>query len=459
MNVLTYERELLKKERRKNEMIPLPLLSLGLFLADRRKAHRGKSIEEARYDDLLLRRPEELCYQEARTAAGILLLLLGGLLLTGLIFFARRGPDGVSRLARPGFGTENTVPLKVRIGEEEESILVTVSGRDPEGEALEAALDRAFEALKTEGLGRNASWDSVTDHLNFRTEHDAGIRLSYRSSDPELLSDRGIVLAEEIPEEGLPLEIHVTLSYGGAEKEYCLPVTLRKREEALTPVEEVERAVRRANEEGRDREELILPDQAGEHPISFRQDRTSPWIALGICLAAAVLLYFLPKEKEKEKKKQREEELRLSYPQLLSKLDTLIHAGMSIRSAWSRIVKEYRDERAAGERKREYAYEEMWLTLLRLERGENEGEAYEEFGKRCTLRCYRKLGNLLGQNLRQGIAGLEGALEEEMEKALEERKTRALRAGEEAGTKLLFPMVLMLGIVVVTLVVPAFLSF
>ena len=459
MNIMTYEQELLKKERGKNELIPLPILSLGLFLADRRRARQGKSIEETRYDDLLLRRPEELRYQEARTTAGVLLLVLCGLLLTGLIFFARRGPDDVRRLARPGFGTENTVPLKVRIGEEEESILVTVSGKDPEGEALEAALDRAFEALKTEGLGQNASWDAVSDHLNFRTENDAGICFSYESSDPELLSDRGIVLAEEIPEEGLPLEVHVTASYGGEEKEYCLPVTLKKREEALTPVEEVERAVRRANEESRKKEELILPDQAGELNISFRKDRTSPWVALGISLAAAVLIYFLPKEKEKEKKKEREEELRLSYPQLLSKLDTLIHAGMSIRSAWTRIVKEYRDERAAGERKMEYAYEEMWLTLLRLEHGENEGEAYEEFGKRCTLRCYRKLGNLLGQNLRQGIAGLEGALEEEMEKALEERKNRALRAGEEAGTKLLFPMVLMLGIVVVTLVVPAFLSF
>ena len=142
MNVLTYERELLKKERRKNEMIPLPLLSLGLFLADRRKAHRGKSIEEARYDDLLLRRPEELCYQEARTAAGILLLLLGGLLLTGLIFFARRGPDGVSRLVRPGFGTENTVPLNDPAVKAADKLAVILGN---EGDGLSEEIIRACD--------------------------------------------------------------------------------------------------------------------------------------------------------------------------------------------------------------------------------------------------------------------------------------------------------------------------
>lgn len=43
--------------------------------------------------------------------------------------------------------------------------------------------------------------------------------------------------------------------------------------------------------------------------------------------------------------------------------------------------------------------------------------------------------------------------------ALEERKNMALRLGEEAGTKLLIPMFLMLGIVIVVLIVPAFMSF
>ena len=40
-----------------------------------------------------------------------------------------------------------------------------------------------------------------------------------------------------------------------------------------------------------------------------------------------------------------------------------------------------------------------------------------------------------------------------------ERKNNARKLGEKAGTKLLFPMILMLGIVMVILMVPAFLAF
>ncbi len=43
--------------------------------------------------------------------------------------------------------------------------------------------------------------------------------------------------------------------------------------------------------------------------------------------------------------------------------------------------------------------------------------------------------------------------------AFEQRKNMAKRLGEEAGTKLLFPLFLMLGVVMAMIVLPAFLSF
>ena len=47
----------------------------------------------------------------------------------------------------------------------------------------------------------------------------------------------------------------------------------------------------------------------------------------------------------------------------------------------------------------------------------------------------------------------------EAEEAYEERKKRARILGEEAGTKLLLPMLLMLVIVMAILMVPAFFAF
>ncbi len=64
----------------------------------------------------------------------------------------------------------------------------------------------------------------------------------------------------------------------------------------------------------------------------------------------------------------------------------------------------------------------------------------------------------MSQNLRKGTKGLTQMLRMEAIQAFEERKARAKRLGEEAGTKLLAPMFLMLAVVLVIVIVPAFLS-
>jgi preprotein translocase subunit SecF len=66
---------------------------------------------------------------------------------------------------------------------------------------------------------------------------------------------------------------------------------------------------------------------------------------------------------------------------------------------------------------------------------------------------------VLSQNLKKGARGLTDLLETEAEASLNERKNHARKIGEQAGTKLLLPMILMLGIVLVILMVPVFLSF
>ena len=88
------------------------------------------------------------------------------------------------------------------------------------------------------------------------------------------------------------------------------------------------------------------------------------------------------------------------------------------------------------------------------------GENYESyFAKRCNLGCYRKLVSIIIQNQKKGTEGLKESLVTETKNAFEERKQVARRLGEEAGTKLLLPMMLMMGIVLMIIVVPAYFSF
>ena len=70
-----------------------------------------------------------------------------------------------------------------------------------------------------------------------------------------------------------------------------------------------------------------------------------------------------------------------------------------------------------------------------------------------------KFGALLEQNLKQGTTKLAIRLKEESESAFEERKNLARKLGEEAETKLMLPMFLMLFVVLAAVMTPAFLSF
>ena len=70
-----------------------------------------------------------------------------------------------------------------------------------------------------------------------------------------------------------------------------------------------------------------------------------------------------------------------------------------------------------------------------------------------------KLCSLLEQNRKNGSRNVRELLRAEMTEAFELRKHGARRMGEEAGTRLLLPLFLMLGVVMVMVAVPAMLEF
>lgn len=176
-------------------------------------------------------------------------------------------------------------------------------------------------------------------------------------------------------------------------------------------------------------------------------------IFLGI--AAALCLFLKEKSDEKEVKKRWEDQMILDYPELLSNFVVLTGAGYPVRQAWKKQVVDAENKKTVHLHP---VYREMRTALNQMETGTPEIRAYGEFGRRIGLGCYIKFASLLGNSVSTGGKDLRRLLEEEMEAAFRQRKELALRKGEEASTKLLIPMFLMLGVVMVMVVAPAFLS-
>ena len=162
----------------------------------------------------------------------------------------------------------------------------------------------------------------------------------------------------------------------------------------------------------------------------------------------------------------RSRQLAIDYPRLISRIVLYLGAGMSVRNVFYTCASEYSQQRAAESKRMmgkkagvRYLYEEILLVCNELDSGIPEAEAYMHFGRRCRSRQYTKLCSLLVQNLRRGNDTLLAILQEEAQSSFEERKNLARELGEEAGTKLLLPMMIMLGVTMLIIIVPAYFSF
>ena len=148
----------------------------------------------------------------------------------------------------------------------------------------------------------------------------------------------------------------------------------------------------------------------------------------------------------------------LDYPEIVNQLTLLLSAGLNTRNAVFRLASDYQKRRQKGGKRRQ-AYEELVTCCREMEQGTAEQIAYEHLGSRCSVGGYKTLTTLLVQNLKKGNKYLLELLEQESAQAFERRKRQARILGEEAGTKLLFPMILLLGVVVVMILIPAWISF
>ena len=80
-------------------------------------------------------------------------------------------------------------------------------------------------------------------------------------------------------------------------------------------------------------------------------------------------------------------------------------AGFGTRRALERIMTEAQQETGAGRKKKDALCSELQYALSKMQKGVSEEQAYQDFGSRCRLPCYRRFGSYLSRNLRQGLFG------------------------------------------------------
>ena len=201
---------------------------------------------------------------------------------------------------------------------------------------------------------------------------------------------------------------------------------------------------------------LSLPTEIDGQRICYSEHEDRSYLLLPLLgVIAAMSIYMRQGQARRTEKKQREALLMLDYSELVSKLMVYIGAGLTVRNALETISQHFDALIARGIKEDRPLYQELRTMVIQFRRNMPESEIYLSFGRRVNLKPYTKLVSLIEQNRMNGARNLRAMLELEMEDAFEQRKTTARRLGEEAGTKLLLPLFIMLGIVMIIVIVPA----
>ncbi len=391
---------------------------------------------------------------------GIMVFLIGLVLAVVLMIKEGTNPSiEQSQVERNAYGEgTSSIALWAENGAETASIQLELEEKDFSVEELEEGYDTFLESLEKQVLGENQSFEEIAYDLTL-PESMEGYPFVMDWKLPEAyVSPEGRLLQNEL-EEPVVIELTVKIAYGTFEREETFLCCIRSRASPLSMQEQLQRQLEKLEEENREEEFLMLPTEYGGKEIVWTQqtERNGLLFLLATPLICVALLF--SKDRDLHKRvEEREEQMKMDYPELVSKLALLLGAGMTVQNAWVKTASDYAKKKLPEDKKR-YAYEEMLLTMNELKNGVYQNEALESFGRRCRLPCYNRLATLLTQNLRSGSTNLAALLQKETAEAFEERKHMARRQGEKAGTKLLFPMMLLLMIVMVIIIVPSFISF
>ena len=453
-------RKRLKNKLDKDEHPLLKLYGLCFWINDKFVVKKCKNLykkSDSKLKKLYVREDIDeyrYLYMSKKIANSIAVLVI--VLIVGLGIGVNEYGEAKNKLSEiqrnnPGEG-EKEYSLIAKGKDNSEEITVNAAEKSLTIDECYEQLDKKKPEILKKVLGENKNVNNISKKLNLiTTDDDKEIDIRWEIDKKDVIDSSGKII-KEINDKGDDVKLTGYLSLEDVTIIYEIPLHITGNDE----IDSVQDKVQEIADENLYEKTIKLPRKINGKSIEFYSDVDTvadKFIIIGLIFAIAIF-FFEDKNLDKNLKK-RESQMVRDYSEIISKLLLYNGAGMSIRNGLERIVAEYKRNLNLGYR---YAYEELDYTLNAMNSGINEQQAISEYGKRSGIHCYIKLANILQQNIKRGTREMAVVLQEEMDNALIERKNKALKEGEEVGTKLLGPMIIMLIVAMGIVVAPALMS-
>lgn len=380
--------------------------------------------------------------------------------------------EEIKGIQRPGFGEEEKflpveAHLKYKGYEMIQDMTIKVKQKALDDKEKLKLLNHYKIELGKLILGENEDADHISKPLNLlERDRDTGITVNWVSDHPELISEKGetdLIGAED--NQTVTLQAELTLDDVSVTQDYRLKLdTDAEREdyERSMAGRLDESIIRSASAGGLP--EIALPQDLGDGiRVTWYAGTESGGSLLAPVLFPALLIVYLKRYDPMNREiREAEESVIRDLPEFINKLVLLLNAGLVVSTAFSKIAEDYEQLYQSGisekHRKKRYLYEELLEIQKRVTRSNTSLiRELKEFSQRCGVREMVRLTAVIADNWNKGST-LAEKLQGEGELLWIGRKKRAEEKGRLAETKLTFPLMILLIVLILITIAPAMLE-
>jgi hypothetical protein len=424
-------------------------------------------VMERRYRSAHMSGSPEALIEASKTRTMLMYLLIAFLLICVTVAIAAdvvRG--GLSMPARDEYGGDTrTIDAEVKASYEgkrvKRDVSLKVLPRGVESGQISEQMQRLRTRLPAMISGENASLNNIVYDLDLPSaDAETGIDIAWESDKESLIDERGEInpIAGAVGEEVM---LTAYLRKGEVRDDVTIRVVLGrpdKQHDYGRNLEDSLRDVVKNINQSTDGTELSLPEKTDSGiRLKWRapSNRTLPALIV-MLLVLGFAVYRNRYAPVDNAVKRWREGVRRDFPGFLNKLLLLLNAGLVVTSAIMKIADDYESHRRAEDER--CFYEELIGIKQRMQATNTTLVAeFTDMATRSGQREVMRFGTILADNIDRGNV-LAEKLSQENQMLRRVAKKHAEEKVRLAETKLTFPMVLQLLVIVLITVTPAVLN-
>lgn len=346
-------------------------------------------------------------------------------------------------------GYENNVDIVMKSNDETTEISFCLEPRVLSREEFEEYVEREIDKLYETKFGDENESVLVMNDLELPDRDQTGIiKIAWTNNYPEYITSIGRIDWDNISDD---IEVILTAKflYEDYSKEHDFYITLAKRQE--NAFELAENELVQLEESTRDKKDFVVPQNIGNIELYLDNEESgeSPKILFLGIISCVIVILFRNRQLDIDGEKNRKELVQM-YPIFVNRLWLYIGAGMTIKNS---LILFQREEENS------FLAKKIECIINKLKLGFDEASCYENLGTDIGLPEYNRLMSHISQNLVKGTKDIRQLMELEIIESMRIKRDIAKKKGEEASTKMLFPMIILLCSVLLIVMAPAIMTF